>query len=448
MTTDLAIRPRAADGPTFRDRLSTKVRQLLAVADAVSPEARAMVDRAIAWCERAGIAPKDFTQAQAWVLGHMMPNIMPGAWDGLIPPVTRAGRHRRIDDYVLATPWRSRNPGLFVDIGCGFPPMTTVDSANALGSVWQIVGVDPEFHPYLLTDAEGNHACLDEGGRIVYFQCRDSDLPRWGAMVGNAEATRAAFRSMAQALRRSLDCVESAGQVAMEMNGARLERHPLVRFSKPNLSFLKGSATAIPVDGIDVARCFNVLRYFDAGYRTRALAHLAGRLKPGGLFLCGADWTDTSSARYTVYRNEEGRMTEKEFAFGIDNVRPVSAEPLIVHSDDDHESCRLADAVGVLRSDTAFRCAFDEALDAILADLELCPRGADGTLGGIPPGMSGAELERRLPLIETRLADAGFTREAVATLRRHGVDAWINCVGHVAIGPGSQIAVQTKGVEP
>lgn len=448
MATDLATRPRSLGEATFRDRLSPEVRKLLTGASTASPEARAMADRAVAWCELAGIAPRDFNQVQAWALGELMPNLMPGAWGGLIPPVTRTGRHCRIDDYVLNTPWRPRSPGLFVDIGCGFPPLTTVDSANALGPAWKLVGVDPEFHPYLFTDSEGNHACLDGEGRILYFQSRDSDPQRWGTMVGNAEATRAAFRPMADALRTSLDSLGSVGQAAIELNGARLERNPLSRFARPNVSFLKGSATDVPIEGIDVARCFNVLRYFDATFRERVLAHLATRLKPGGLFLCGADWTDTSSARYTVYRNENGSLQEKEFAFGIDNVRPVSPEPLILFSDDDHEACRLADAVRVLRADDSFCRAFDNALDSILAELALCPRGADGTLGGIPPDMSGAELERRLPLIETRLAEAGFTREAVATLRRHGVDAWINCVGHVAVGPESHVSTNARGVNP
>lgn len=447
MATDLATRLRSTSESSFRDRLSPAVRKLLSGTGNASPEARAMADRAVAWCELAGIAPRDFNEVQAWALGELMPYLMPGAWGGLIPPVTRTGRHNRIDDYVLNTPWRARSPGLFVDIGCGFPPLTTVDSANALGCAWQVIGVDPEFHPYLFTDSEGNHACLDGDGRIVYFQSRDSDPHRWIAMVGNAEATRAAFRPMAESLRRSLDSLGSDGHAAVELNGARLERNPLARFTRPNLRFVHGSATEVPIDSIDVARCFNVLRYFDAELRERVLAHLATRLNPGGLFVCGADWTDTSSARYTVYRNENGTLREKEFAFGIDNVRPVSPEPLILFSDDDHEACRLADTVRVLRTDDAFCNAYDSALDAILADLDLCPRQRDGTLGGLPPDLTGAELERRLPLIETRLAEAGFTREAVATLRRHGVDAWINCVGHVAVGPGPRLCTDSSGVE-
>ena len=372
---------RTGEAP-FRDRLSVEARHLLAGADGDRPGALALIDRAIAWCEHAGIEACNFTLLQAGTLGLRVPDPVPEACSATIPPVARRGQHRRIDEYVLQTPWRTASrAGVFVDLGCGFPPLASVDTAEALGAHWEVIGVDLERHPALPPDANDQYACPTGDG------------------------------------------------------GIRSERSPLARFSMPNLRFVRGDVRDVRVGEIDVVRCFNVLAHFDQEFRARALAHLASQLKPGGLLLCGTDGTDTSAAHYSVYRLERGTLMQKEFAFGIDNIRPVSAIPFLSFHDGNPEMARLADVVAVLRADETFRRDYDAALDRILEDLQLCARAPDGTLGGVPPGTGGDDLDRRLAAIEARLSVEGWVGEAIATLRRHGVDAWANCAGHVGVGP-------------
>ena len=85
-------------------------------------------------------------------------------------------------------------------------------------------------------------------------------------------------------------------------------------------------------------------------------------LKPGALFLCGVNWVKGLESRYTVYRKEmqgEAQLVEKEFAFGIDNLRSYTGILgwYALH-DDDYETNRLAQLVGMIRRDAAF-CRHD-----------------------------------------------------------------------------------------
>jgi hypothetical protein len=140
----------------FSGALSPGALELMRGVERESKEVRAFVDRLCRLMRLARVEARDFSLLLAWEIGAILPRILPGAWGGIVPPITLAGRHIRIDEYVRCTPWARFAPGAtLVDIGCGFPPLTTVDSATRL-SGWNVIGSDPGFGRYLAYDARGD----------------------------------------------------------------------------------------------------------------------------------------------------------------------------------------------------------------------------------------------------------------------------------------------------
>jgi hypothetical protein len=204
---------------------------------------------------------------------------------------------------------------------------------------------------------------------------------------------------------------------------------------RKNLQFREGGIGALQESGFDAVRCFNVLMYFDSAFRKNALEWVADTLKPNGLFICGLNWARSSAARYSVYRKESGTLRLKEFAFSIDNIRALQIVSWFAMHDDDFETNQMVRAIGLLRSDEDFMNDFDRDMDQLLAGAKICPRGADGYLGGVEQGVSPLELERRMVSIEQELDSRKFVERAVEILQRAGYEAWRNCIGHIAFIP-------------
>ena len=122
-------------------------------------------------------------------------------------------------------------------------------------------------------------------------------------------------------------------------------------YERPNLTFVKGGFGSIDLPPADVVRSFNVLIYYDADFRRNAENWAAQVLRPGGLFICGRDDSETFNAHYSVYRNEGGRLVEKEFAFGLETIR--HGVWFTIH-EGERETWRLAELLGILRSDREF----------------------------------------------------------------------------------------------
>ncbi|TCO44212.1 CheR family methyltransferase [Actinocrispum wychmicini] len=407
----------------FDRRLSRAVvAELRGLAEA-SADAQALADRAFRLMRVARQDPADLSLLTAWMIGFSVPRTVPSAWSGLVPPVTMAGRHRKLDEYVAGNPWhRPTGTGVFVDLGCGFPPFTTMDTARRLGD-WRVVGVDPAFGRYLVLDADGAYACFDDDHRLRYYQSGNFDPDPAG--------TRARFRGL---LDRLLPRLSTANEVGDEHG--TLVRDPMRRYETGNLELVPGGIGEFELPGgADVVRCMNVFMYFDHPFRRRALDWVTGLLRPGGLFVCGSNWTDSAASRYTVYRKEADQLVAREFAVSVENARPIELAPWYALHDDNLENLANAHTVGTLRADADFRRRFDERLDAMLTGLGVCVRGADGYLGGAPVDMPADDLARCSAVLAGRLDGEGFVDHAVEVLRGAGRDAWRNHVGHVAMSP-------------
>lgn len=344
-----------------------------------------------------------------------------------MPPFTLPGRHRKIDAYLRSNEWANFEPGtVLLDVGCGFPPQTSIEAAEAFPE-WRIVGADPTFEEYLLYDERENYACLDQTGRVRYFQAsRPEEFLR---LYSDRDATIQHFSQAFAQLLPSLPTDEGTLST-VEHGGRRLVRHPMSAYERSNLTFVQGGFGSTDLPEAGVVRSFNVLIYYDADFRREAEEWVAQVLRPGGLFVCGRDDSESLNAHYSVYRSEGGRLVEKEFAFGVETVR--HSVWFALH-DGERETWRLAELLGILRSDREFLRDHDVRLDALLAENRMAVRDENGHLAEPPNPI---EAARALPVYQeiARKIEAEFADRAVSVLQRAGLNAWRNPVGHIAVG--------------
>ena len=408
-------------------RPSQAALEVLRNAEQQRPEVRDFVERAFRLMELSKFDPRDFSPFVARFFTVIAPGILPGAWGGSVPPFTLPGRHRKIDAYLRSNEWANFEPGtVFLDVGCGFPPQTSIEAAQAFPE-WQIVGADPTFEQYLLYDERENYACLDRTGRVRYFQAtRPEEFLR---LYSDRNATIQHFSEAFAQLLPSLPADEGTRSTA-EQGGKRLVRHPLHAYERSNLKFVQAGFGSSGLPEAGVVRSFNVLIYYDKDFRRAAEEWVAQVLRPGGLFVCGRDDSESLNAHYSVYRSEGGRLVEKEFAFGIETVRYCVWFAL---HDGERETWRLAELLGILRSDREFLRDYDARLDALLAENRLALRDENGFLVEAPDPVEPAQALRVYHEI-ARQIEGEFADRAVSVLMRAGLHAWRNPVGHIAVG--------------
>jgi SAM-dependent methyltransferase len=413
----------------FGGRLSPEVVTALRPLDSASGEAQAFVDRAFRLMRVARFEAADVSAFVAWQFAVIVPKLLPGAWGGLVPPITTAGRHRKLDEYIAANPWHrpGRDPVL-LDMGCGFPPVTAIETAARLAD-WQVVGADPTLGRYLLYDDQGAYACFDDRERLHYYQAATPDPSTWDALHRDPGATRARFRRLLEQLLPELPAENGGGVREVERDGARLVLDPARRYETENLRLVLGGIGSLELDGgADVIRCMNVLMYFDREFRRESLAWAARNLRPGGLFLCGTNSPHSTGFRYTLYQEQYGRLRPREFALSLESVRSVDLSPWYALQDDDHEALQLAHALAVIRNDSAF-----------------C-RTLDGQLETLPAGIEPADIPARLSAMAERLEREDLVNGAAEALRRSGRKAWRNAVGHVAMEPAEPASLAASPV--
>ncbi len=205
--------------------------------------------------------------------------------------------------------------------------------------------------------------------------------------------------------------------------------------AQSNLTFVRGGIGNLDIRNVDVIRCMNVFVYFDRAFRKKALTWSGEVLKPGGLFICGMDWVRSTDCRYTVFMNDGNRLVEKEFAFSVDNIRPIGLIPWYTLHNDSYDAILRARLIGIIRSDNKFCSSFDARMDELLREYDLCHRGEDGYLGSVKPELSQEDTEVNLSKINELLEQDGYVDGAASVLQKAGHDAWRNCVGHIAVIP-------------
>jgi hypothetical protein len=417
---------------TFGDRSYSDRFPLLKKTQNERAEVKEFIERAFRLMAISKVKPQNITPSLAWILGVMIPGLLPGAWGNVVPPLTYEDRHRLINQYLAVTPWAEFPDGsVLLEMGCGFPPQTAIDAAGAFPR-WQVIGAALRFDPYVLYDSDGNYACMDSAGGVRYFQPGPSSRTSFLSLYDDQAATFRRFGDLFARLREKLPVPKSHECTAIEHEGARLVCNPIRSYERPNLTLIQvGLGEDAPP--ANIIRVFNVLFYLDSAFRCRAEQWALRTLRPGGLFLCGSDGAKTLEARYSVYRKEHGSLVRKEFAFSLDNLRPPTVLPLFCLHDQEKETFELAKLVGFLHSDEQFRGDYDLRLDQLLAEKKIWVRQPDGFLGPPPEQPDPATWMIEHVAIHRQLAEEGFVDRAVSVLKRGGYHAWKNPVGHVAV---------------
>jgi hypothetical protein len=421
---------------TFGSRSAADRFPLLKRTENERAEVKEFIERAFRLMAISKVRPQNISPSLAWFLGVMIPGLLPGAWGEVVPPLTYENRHQLIDQYLTDNPWAQFPDGtVLLEMGCGFPPQTALDAARDFPR-WQVIGADLRFDPYVLYDADGNYACMDSAGGVRYFQPGPSNRTTFLSLYNDRAATFRHFGDLFAELREKLPASKNGECTAIEHEGARLVCNPIRSYERSNLRLIQ-TGLGEDAPAANIIRVFNVLFYFDSAFRTRAEQWALRTLRPGGLFLCGADSAKTCEARYSVYRKEDDTLVRKEFAFSLDNMRPPTTVTLFCLHDQEKETFELSKLVGVLNSDEEFRAAYDLRLDELLAEKKILVRQADSFLAPPPDPIDSTAWMGAHVAIHRQLAEEGFVDRAVSVLKRAGYQAWKNPVGHVAVDPSS-----------
>jgi len=419
---------------TLGSRPSADHVAMLKKAENERPEVKEFLERAFRLMAISNVAAAHMTPSLAWILGVMIPNFLPGAWGNVVPPFTSEDRHKLINAYLGANPWgQFPDDTVLLEMGCGFPPQTALDAARDFPR-WQVIGADLRFDPYVLYDSEGNYACMDADGGVRYVHPGSPNGATVRLLYEDKSSTFQRFREMFVTLREKLTASDHGECVSVEHEGARLLHNPIRSYERPNLKLMQ-AGLGVETPQADIIRVFNVLFYFDSPFRSRAEQWALRTLRPEGLFLCGADGSQTLEARYSVYRNENGHLVPKEFAFSLDNLRPPNVMSLFCLHDEEKETFALAKLIGVLRSDEEFRRDYDSRVDGLLAENRIWIRHVAGSLRAPADQLPSPQWVPAYIAMQKKLEQEGFTDQAVSVLKRAGYQAWINPVGHVAVDP-------------
>ena len=413
----------------FGGRLAPVVVDRLGVLPMDRDDVRAFVERMCRSMWAAGSPATDFSVLQAEILAALISRLLPGNWEGRVPPITVAERHRKLDVLVSHTAAAEGLPRRFIDVACGFPPLTTIDTATTL-SDWQIVGVDRSLPAYLVHDGLGNYAVYDPEGRATYFQPLVPSGDSWATLLTDWEGSRRRFEALLAELLA--ERTRAGGGDHIEMNGATLDVDPVSAHSHDRLRFVRADLAQADVPPAGVVRCCNMLMYFDRTFRREALTQLAALLEEDGLLICGTDWVHTTEARYFTFRKRNGHLSDGEFAFSLDNLAPVGVVSWYTLHDDDLELEMLVDLTRRLKSDREFIGRFMARSDALRDEIALMPRGPDGYYVPSLPDLSAEDLWQRSARHSETLARE-FGEAAVSVLRAQGLEARLNAAGHLAV---------------
>jgi len=390
-------------------------------------DARAFLERAATLMQRAGMPAQDLSPFQAELFASVAAHLLPGCWGGRVPPITLTGRHARIDQLVRKL---HGGRGHLLDIACGFPPLTTIDSSSALRD-WDVVGVDRSLPEYFVHDQDGNYCVYDERGEALYFQPLIPTKDNWEGLLGDAESSARRFESLLAELLRQRGHGADA-PLNVEHNGCTLSVHPVHDYEWPNLRFVRSDLESLVTEPADVVRCFNMLMYFDEQFRQLAMERFAGLLRDQGRLVCGTDWAWTTEARYSIYVKRDGAMVPVEFAFSLDNLTPIGVATYYTLHADEREANMVAELCAALRADAGFSAAFVDVNDRLRAKHGLCPRLPDGYFSDALPAENTAAMWHIAGDYSVEL-DAALADEACGVLARRGHNVRVNEIGHVAV---------------
>jgi hypothetical protein len=408
----------------FDGELSQKFQDKLSYLPVDRPDVFAFVERMFTFMQSSGMPAKDVSVVHGEILGSLLARILPGAWEGRVPPITVKGRHAIVDQYIETNPWITPGSKSMLDIGCGFPPYTTIETANYFPE-WSITGVDPSLPTYLIYDTEGNYATLDENKSTVYFQPAIPSIENWNALLNDSKATKNRFENLLDTLLKK----------PSDEGYPRLEIDPTKKYNTAKLSFIKGGIGQTELESKDIIRCFNVLFYFKDDFFENALEWFTENTTENALVFIGANWAESTECYYTVYQKTGDQLRTKEFAFSLDTICPIGIVTWYANHDDDRHKAELVKYISTIRKDVTFMGAFYDFSDAQRTKYGICPRDDQGYYGVLDTTIQPQDLWAIARKMLDELNGSGLNQKAADVLNKAGLKARVNEVGHIAVEP-------------
>ncbi len=415
-------------------RLPRQMAEAIALPD-LPPDTQKFIMRMLALMKRAGYSASGFNPPLLHWLATTIPSVLPSAWGGRIPPITLPGRHRKLDDYVAnqhQVPEAST--GIFIDVGCGFPPVTTAETAACLPN-WQVYGVDRSFAEYVLYDSEGHYACFGRKGVFQYFQALMNASGR--ALYADPASARARFEKLFAELVPLLQDSDGTASKSVERDGNKLIHHYIRNFESDNLTFIQSDIGEADLPLANVMRCMNLLIYFKPEIGKKMLQDLGELLEDEGILIVGTNGLGIQS-RYAIYQKGRNGIRLREFAFGLDNLGHITFMPWFTIHENDSDALMLAKLTGTIRANQQFWDNFSNRLDELLQYHDICERGSDGFLHFYQEAMPPNEYIEKNANIWQQMTAEGFLERAVDALKQAGYNAWQNSVNDIAVQPSAE----------
>jgi len=393
-------------------------------------DAQEYIQRMLMLMKQADYSVTQFNPILLWWLSFTLPNMLPRAWGGRIPPITLPGRHKKMDDYVTKKRFPSKKKThIFLDIGCGFPPVTTLDTAVRLPD-WQIIGIDQSFADYIIYDKEGHYACFDQKGKFQYFQLSGSSIT--SSFSQDPEATELRFNQFFSDLYPLLKNSNSSEIELVEKNGVKLIHNQIHDFEKSNLQFIQSPTLNLKIAPAKVCRMMNMLVYFKPDKRRKILNQAKKLVENDGLIISGTNGLGAQS-RYSIYTKKPKGLSQNQFAFSLDNLGHLAIMPWFTIQENDPEAMMLAKFSSAIRSDRNFWPKFSNRLDELLEQHEICKRESNGFLT-FPNQIMPIEIYfEKMFKIWLLLEKEEYAYGAADALVRAGFTAWENSVGDISV---------------
>lgn len=394
----------------------------LAEFDQIDAEDRELVDFADTWLfyfHMAGGRAKDCSPLGSRFFAKIAKSYMPSLW-AKIPPITRGRRLRVIDRVVHEVLGIPSDQAIdFLDVGCGYPPVTTVETAE-LCPAWTCVGIDPNFPASILFDSEGTGACFDEAGTLVYIQYLGGDLQ---PDVGRVERDRERFAL-------EWDKIQGNPSLREELiRGERLAGDPIKHYEGRNLTFRAGTLTGLGAyQTFDLIRCMNVFMYFAGQGILENIRHAKSLLGDSGMFICGSVPEGGAAARYLAYQKCGTALVPRLFGMDLGKLSQRDGNGWWAFHKDQPDPLFLAKVVRLVSDDRDRFGQVSSVVDRLEHEFGYSHRDPDGYLHLKGFLFNTSDNDR---LSRTLAEECGH--EIAAFLGRMGFCAQITPFGHLAI---------------
>ncbi len=418
-------------------------------------EQSAFFERIFRRMHACGFSPRDFSPHLALLMAKEVSAIIGVgkvsvrrdhhiAFDGTEgpgPPITSSGRLAWFDRYLADNQWRCANTiSTFLDVGCGFPPHTTRETARHFSQM-SLVGMDLHLPSFRVAD-DHDFAFYDERGEFLYLAPRDGKAASWARTQREFDDRVAFFAGLVE---------EANGEprrIGAGIPSIEVTTDLPVSFELPNLRLERGAIGAKLQHRFDCIRAATVLVWFGPEFQCQAMDWVRESLNPNGVFFRITNCGDGSQNRYSTYQLQDDRLVLREFAFSLDNLRPVvDAATWSSLTEQEEDTDRLVELCGVLAANHDFRVRYNTVVDEFLALNNVGRRDESGYFHVIPVeddasqattsagtvAANTTKVRTTLRRLDRLLVDQDLVAEAADVLRKHGYESRVNEAGHVGV---------------